>query len=96
MSKSTPEATPEIVISHGDEVLFRLRDGARPLEAQTTVRVSYELGVNVIHMGTVEGIGYYDGPDGTPAFALDDGTVIAVEDVDWESMHVNPTAGLMT
>lgn len=78
------------VICHGDEILFRLRDGRRPLVyPDTTARVSYDIGVNVLHIGTVEGIGTRDGIE---ACALNDGTIVAIADIDPDSMIVNPTA----
>lgn len=87
--------TDHLAIHHSDVILFSLYDGRRPLEcADSIARVSYDTGVNVIHMGTVEGIGYYGGPDGTPALALDDGTIVAIEDINVETVSVNPTASL--
>jgi hypothetical protein len=93
MSKSTDQ--DQVTIRPSDEVLFRLRDGARPLECtDSVVQASYELGVNVIHMGVVMGLGYYGGPDGTPALALDDDTIVALGDIDPESFTLHPAAGV--
>ena len=80
----------QTVIRNGDEVLFRLRDGQRPLVyPDTTARVSYDMGVNVLHIGTVKRIGTLDGIE---ACALNDGTIVAIADIDPDSMIVNPSA----
>jgi hypothetical protein len=81
-----------ITIRIDDEVLFRLHEGRRPLAYPDMVtRVSYDMGVNVLHVGTVWALGFADEAE---AFELDDGTLVAVADVDPESIVVNPTEGL--
>ena len=82
----------QTVIRHGDEVLFRLRDGRRPLVYSDSIsRVSYDMGVNVLHIGTVDGIGTLDGIE---ALELGDGTIVDIADIDPDSMIVNPTASM--
>jgi len=88
MTDNTTEAEGSTAVRVGEAVIFRLQDGARPLEypeQSTVLRVSYDMGVNVIHTGTIAGIGYYGGPDGPPALALDDDTVVALDDIDADS-----------
>ena len=81
-----------ISIRVDDEVLFRLHEGRRPLAYSDMVtRVSYDMGVNVVHVGTVWALGFVDDVE---AFELDDGTLVAVADVDPTSIVVNPTEGL--
>jgi hypothetical protein len=84
------ETTEPITIYTDDEVLFRLREGRRPLVySDTMARVSYETGISVMHMGTVWAVREVDGVE---AFELDDGTVVAVADVDPASVAISPTA----
>jgi hypothetical protein len=85
--------TPDtITIRIGDEVLFRLHEGRRPLVYPDMVtRVSYETGVNVLHIGTVGAVGELDG---VGALELDDSTLVAVADIDPDSVVVNPTASM--
>lgn len=85
--------TEIITIGIDDEMLFRLQEGRRPLVyADTVTRVSYEIGVNVLHIGTVWALGYLDDVE---AVELDDGTIVAIGDIDVESVVVNPTASLV-
>lgn len=85
--------TPEtITIRIDDEVLFRLHEGRCPLVYPDMVtRVSYETGVNVLHIGTVWAVGELDGVE---ALELDDCTVVAVADIDPDSVVVSPTASM--
>jgi hypothetical protein len=72
-----------------DEVLFRLSEGRIPLVYSDTVaRVSYATGVNVLHTGTVWAFGEFEGIE---ALELDDGTVVALADIDSDSVIVNLT-----
>ncbi|MEZ0141045.1 hypothetical protein AB1285_04325 [Microbacterium sp. NRRL B-14842] len=84
------EAT--ITIRVDDEVLFRLREGCRPLVYPDMIsRVSYDTGMNVLHAGTVWAIGELEG---VMALELDDSTIVAADDIDPDSVVVNPTAGM--
>lgn len=84
-------STIPLTIHQGDEIFFRLREGRRPvIYPDTVVRVSYEIGVNVMHTGTVWALGYIGS---TEALELDDGTVVLVADIDPESVAVNRTPG---
>ena len=86
------DTTDTITIRIDDEVLFRLRDGRRPLVYPDLVaRVSYETGVNVLHIGTVWAVRELHGVE---ALELDDSTVVAVADIDPESIVVSPTASM--
>lgn len=79
-----------ITIRLDDEVLFRLHNGCHPLAyPDTIVRVSYDTGVNVLHIGTIWAIGELDGVE---AIELEDGTVLAIADIDPDSFVLNPTA----
>jgi hypothetical protein len=80
-----------ITIRIDDEVVFRLHKGRRPhVYPDTVTRVSYEIGVSVLHIGTVWALGYLDEAE---ALELDDGTVVVVADIDPESFVFNsPTA----
>ncbi|RII93286.1 hypothetical protein [Clavibacter californiensis] len=81
------EAAQTITIHVDDEVLFRLREGRHPLVYSDTVaRVSYDMGIGVLHMGTLWNFGLVDGAE---AIELDDGTVVAVADIDPKSLAVN-------
>lgn len=81
-----------ITIRVDDEVLFRLREGCRPLVYPDMItRISYDTGISVLHMGTVWGIGELDG---VMALELEDSTIVAADDVDPDSLIVNPTAGM--
>lgn len=78
-----------IIIRIDDEALFRLHAGRRPLAYPDMIaRVSYETGVNVLHAGTVWGIGDLGG---VRVLQLEDGTTVASDDIDPDSVVVNPT-----
>jgi len=84
--------TETITVAVDDEVLFKLHAGRRPLVyPDTLVRISYETGIDVLHVGTIWAIGELDG---TPALELDDGTVVAIADIDPDSTALNPTQGI--
>lgn len=84
--------TEVITIHVDDEVLFRLHEGRRPLVyADTVISVSYDIGISVLHTGTVWRLGYLDGVE---ALELDDGTCVAIADIDPDSFVLSPTAGL--
>ena len=86
---SMTDPTDTVLIGMDDRVLFRLLEGRRPLVYPDTVtRVSYEIGINVLHTGTVWAVGYAGDAE---AFELDDGTIIAVDDVDAVSLVVTPS-----
>lgn len=51
-------------------------------------RISHDLGRSVVHVGVMWGMRYYSG---LPAMELEDGTVIAIADVDPDSVVFNPT-----
>lgn len=79
----TDDAPETVGVSLDDQVLFRLREGRCPVVSPDTVtRVSYELGISVIHTGTVWALGYVDGEE---ALELDDGTIVLAADIDPES-----------
>jgi hypothetical protein len=79
-----------ITIRVDDELLFRLYEGRRPLVYSDMIaRVSYETGVNVLHVGTVWAVGYMGDVN---ALELDDSTIVAIADIDPDSVVVNPTA----
>lgn len=79
-----------ITVSVGDDILFRLYEGARPLACPDTItRVSYEIDISVIHIGTVWVLGYFNDVE---ALELEDGTVVAVEDIDPRSVVITPAA----
>jgi len=84
--------TEVITIHVEDNVLFRLHVGRRPLVyPDAVVRISYEIGVDVLHTGTIWDLGYLDGVE---ALELDDGTCVAIADIDPDSFVLNPTAAM--
>jgi hypothetical protein len=87
----TPEAGDEITVSEGDEVMFRLHDGRRPLAyPDVFTRIAYEVdGVDVLHTGEVWEVGYV-GDVGV--LELGDGTVVAIEDIDPYSVVITHAA----
>jgi hypothetical protein len=81
-----------ITLRIDDEVMFRLRKGRQPLVFPDTVaRVSYDMGVGVIHMGVLWALGHVDGVE---AIELDDGTVVAVADIEPDSVVISPSVVL--
>jgi hypothetical protein len=71
-------------------VLFRLREGTRPLVYPDTItRVSYEIGVDVLHTGAIWAAGYLKDVE---VLELDDTTVVAIADIDPDSFVVNRSA----
>ena len=81
-----------ITVRVDDDIVFRLREGRRPLVYPDSItRVSYESGIGVIHTGTVWRFGE---AGGVKAVELDDGTVVAVADIDPESVSVEPPDSL--
>jgi hypothetical protein len=90
MADTTLEPEDHVTVSVGDDVLFRLHEGTQPLACPDTItRVSYEVGISVIHIGTVWVLGYYNDVE---ALELEDGTVVALEDIDPRSVVVTPAA----
>jgi hypothetical protein len=86
----TDATDPTITIHVDDEVLFRLREGAHPLVYPDTItRVSYEIGVDVLHTGAVWAAGYLDDVE---VLELDDTTVVAIADIDPDSFVINREA----
>lgn len=83
----TDYAPEPIIIALDDQVVFRLREGRSPVVYSDTItRVSYEIGINVIHTGTVWALGYVDNDE---ALELDDSTVVLLADIDPESFVLN-------
>lgn len=86
------DTTDTITIRIDDEVLFRLREGRRPLVCpDMVVRTSYETGIDIVHIGTVWAVGELDGIE---VLELDDSTVVAAADIDPDSVVVNPTTSM--
>lgn len=85
--------TPDtITVRLYEEVLFRLHEGRKPfVYPSTVIRVSYEIGVNVLHTGTVWALGHVQGAE---AIELDDGTVVLAADIDPDSIVVDLSASL--
>ncbi|MBM7025043.1 hypothetical protein [Clavibacter zhangzhiyongii] len=82
------ETEQGITIHVDDVVLFRLREGRHPLVySDTLARVSYDMDVGVLHMGTLWNFGLVGDVE---AIELDDGTVVALADIDPKSLAVNP------
>lgn len=86
----TDATDPTITIHVDDEVLFRMREGRHPLVYSDTItRVSYEIGVDVLHTGAVWAVGYLDNVE---VLELDDTTVVAIADIDPDSFVINREA----
>lgn len=83
MTDDSPKTIP---IALDDQLLFRLREGRHPVVYPDTItRVSYEMGLNVIHTGVVWALGYVDDDE---ALELDDGTIVLATDIDPNSLIV--------
>lgn len=82
------EPKQQVTIHVDDAVLFRLREGALPLVyCDTVARAAYDVGMGVLHVGTLWSFGLVDGVE---AIELDDGTVVALADIDPDSLVVTP------
>lgn len=88
MTDNTTEAEGEERSVHvGDDILFSLLAGRLPLAyPDMMTRVSYEVGVGVIHIGTVWVLGTLE--DGTKALELEDGTLVAIDDIDLDTIVI--------
>lgn len=86
---STPEETEpeERAVRVGDDILLRLQEGRRPIEyPDTQTRIAYQSGEAVEHAGTVWAMGYLDAD--TAALELEDGTLVAIDDIDLQSIVI--------
>lgn len=87
-----PEA--QATVREGDGIRFHLLEGRRPrVYADTFARIAYASNLDssvITHIGAIWMLGYLD--DGTEALELEDGTVVALEDLDPDSVVLTAAA----